>query len=94
MFKYEGKEIDELDLKEVFEFEKDLYKKILQAHNAGMSSGITDQLNYALQSLKFRKQELLYKERVSWEDKQDEKHKDGLIIGENESEQSDDPEGE
>ena len=26
----------------------------------------------------------MYKERVSWEDKQDEKHKDGLIIGENE----------
>ena len=40
MFKYEGKEIDELDLKEVFEFEKDLYKKILQAPNAGMSSGM------------------------------------------------------
>jgi len=94
VYKYEGKEIEELDLKEVFEFEKDLYKKILTAHNAGMSGGIQDQLNFAMTLLRQRKQELLYKERVSWEEKSQEKHKDGLIIGENEFEQSDDTEGE
>lgn len=94
MLKFNDKPLEELSMEESIEFEKMVLKKVLAANSAGMSNQVIDQLNSYLSIIRAHKQEKINQYVSDATEKNGSKHEGGLDIGEIESEQSDDIDGE
>ena len=72
MINYEGKPLEELDLKETIEFEKQMLKKVLAASKAQMHDGLLDQINLFIDLIRDHKTQLsqseIYKMHNNGED--------------------------
>lgn len=84
---YKGKSLEQMNIEEVFEFEKELLKKTIVARS--MSESIQTQINNYINLLRMRKQELLEREKMGLDDP-DWEEGEGLIIGEPKPEQPND----
>lgn len=84
---YQGKPLEQLNYQECIEFEKQVLKKILAADRSGMTGPVIEQLKNFHDYVKMRKSEALEAERPG-------KPSDVINIGEIESEQTDDTDGE
>jgi hypothetical protein len=84
---YKGKSLEQMNIEEVFEFEKELLKKTIAARS--MSESIQTQINNYINLLRMRKQELLEREKMGLDDP-DWEEGEGLIIGEPKPEQPND----
>ena len=58
MIEYEGKPLEELDLKETIEFEKQMLKKVLAASKAQMGEPLLDQINMFISLIRDHKTQL------------------------------------
>ena len=58
MINYEGKPLEELDLKETIEFEKQMLKKVLAASRAQMGEPLLDQINMFISLIRDHKTQL------------------------------------
>lgn len=58
MIEYEGKPLEELNLMETVEFEKQMLKKILAASKAQMGEGLLDQINMFIELIRDHKRQL------------------------------------
>jgi len=58
MIEYEGKPLEELDLKETIEFEKQMLKKVLAASRAQMGEPLLDQINMFISLIRDHKTQL------------------------------------
>lgn len=94
MLRFNDKPLEELSMEESIEFEKMVLKKVLAANSAGMSNQVIDQLNSYLSIIRAHKQEKINQYVSDATEKNESKHEGGLDIGEIESEQSDDIDGE
>ena len=94
MLKFNDKPLEQLSMEESIEFEKMVLKKVLAANSAGMSHIVIEQLNNYLAIIRSHKQEKINQYVSDATDKDNSKHEGGLEIGEIESEQSDDIDGE
>ena len=94
MLKFNDKSLEELSMEESIEFEKMVLKKVLAANSSGMSSQVIDQLNNYLSIIRAHKQEKINQYVSDATEKNEPKYEGGLDIGEIESEQSDDIDGE
>ena len=77
MLQFNGKQLHELNLKEILEYEKMVLKKMIAASNAGMSSTVTDQIQFFLEDIRFTKAKLMREEYMEKAEEPKE-----LIIGE------------
>ena len=58
MIDYEGKPLEELNLMETAEFEKQMLKKVLAASKAQMGEGLLDQINMFIELIRDHKRQL------------------------------------
>jgi len=90
---FNDKPLDSLTMEETIEFEKSVLKRILSAHNAGMSQQIIDQIDAFLVQIRAHKsikvQEFV-NDSVKKNVKDDKSKRRSLLIGEDEPEQPDD----
>lgn len=89
MIKYKDKNLEELNLEETFEFEKELLRKSVTIHLATQNIQVQEQFKNYLDAVKLHKFELLEREKFGV-DKPDYVDHESKIIGEDEQEQSDD----
>ena len=94
MLQFNDKPLENLSMEESIEFEKMVLKKVLAANSAGMSNQVIEQLNGYLSIIRSHKQEKINQFVSDATEKNEPKHSGGLDIGEIESEQSDDIDGE
>lgn len=89
MIKYNKKPLEDLNLEETFEFEKQLLRKSVTVHLGTQDQSLKEQFQNVLDRIKLHKFELMERERFGL-DKKDYKDHESKIIGEDEQEQSDD----
>lgn len=80
---YQGKKLEELNLEETFEFEKELMRKSVTIHMATQNEKVMEQFNMYLDMVRLHKRELLEKEKFGL-NKPDYKDYESKIIGEDE----------
>lgn len=90
MIAYQGKPLEDLNIEETFEFEKELLRKSLTVHQATQNVHVQEQLHMYINLVKAHRSELVMREQMGI-DKPDYQDK-GMIIGEDEPEQSNDTE--
>ena len=88
MLNYKDKDLDVLTLQECYEFEKEMLNRLTVASKSQMSDLILGQLNSYIELIRFRKQEILERERMGI-DREDYNPNKVLNIGD-EQKQSDD----
>jgi hypothetical protein len=88
MLTYKDKDLDTLTLTECYEFEKEMLSRLTVASKSGFSDLIIGQLNSYIDLIRFRKVEILERERFGI-DREDYNPNKVLNIGD-EQEQSDD----
>lgn len=89
MLEHEGKQLSEMNLMEVSEYEKFLLNKLTVASRATVNYQVIEQMNFFLELVRQQKREIIEKERLGM-DKPG--YGKALDIGENEFKQPDDPE--
>lgn len=94
---FNDKPLEQLSLEETIEFEKQLLKRVVGANRADMSQNIIDQLMGFVEQVRMHKKEKVGEMRANSmrpkaKEIVEEKIDEGLIIGEIEPIQTDDPE--
>ncbi len=89
MLKFQDKPLEDLTMEESIEFEKIVLKRVLAASNAGMSDSIIDQLNNFLNEIRFHKQEKIAEFVESSKKQNSNDNEQGLLIGEEKQQSSD-----
>ena len=58
MIEHEGKPLEELNMMETIEFEKQMLKKVLAASKAQMGEGLIDQINMFIEIIRDHKRQI------------------------------------
>ncbi len=89
MLTYKDKPLEELTLMECYEFEKELLDKLSKAARSQFSNQILEQINSYIELVRFRKVEILERERMGVDQPDYANKQKALNIGD-EPEQTDD----
>ena len=71
MIDFEGKPLEELNMMECVEFEKQMLKKVLAASKAQMGEGLVDQINMFIELIRDHKRQIAQSAMYSKDEKQD-----------------------
>ena len=71
MIEHEGKPLEELNMMETIEFEKQMLKKVLAASKAQMGEGLIDQINMFIEIIRDHKRQISQSAMYSNDEKAD-----------------------
>lgn len=71
MIEYEGKPLEELNMGEAIEFEKQMLKRVLAASKSNMGDGLIEQINLFIELIRDHKRQLSQAEAYAKNEKED-----------------------
>ena len=71
MIEYEGKPLEELNMSEAIEFEKQMLKRVLSASKSNMGDGLVEQINLFIELIRDHKRQISQSEAYAKNEKED-----------------------